>query len=190
MKTRIITFVFACLYSVSLAQDGGGFKEVVSLANEGKHKKALDALEKLMEDEPDTTFVMGSGSTVGCVMEALGLENTLLGVDVVRQGELIARDVTAEKLLSLAASGAVKIVLTVIGGQGHILGRGNQQLSAELIRRVGKDNLMVVATKQKLQSLEGRPLRLDSGDPSLDKALAGPTTVITGYKDKVLYPAQ
>lgn len=145
---------------------------------------------ELMEDEPDTTFVMGSGSTVGCVMEALGLENTLLGVDVVRQGELIARDVTAEKLLSLAASGAVKIVLTVIGGQGHILGRGNQQLSAELIRRVGKDNLMVVATKQKLQSLEGRPLRLDSGDPSLDKALAGPTTVITGYKDKVLYPAQ
>ncbi|WP_414827871.1 ATP-NAD kinase family protein [Alteromonas sp. H39] len=145
---------------------------------------------ELMEDEPETTFVMGSGSTVGCVMDALGLENTLLGVDVVRNGALVASDVTADTLLKLTAEGTVKIILTVIGGQGHILGRGNQQLSAELIRQVGKENLLIVATKQKLQSLDGRPLRLDSGDPTLDKALAGPTTIITGYRDKVLYPAQ
>mgnify|MGYP003836738267 CR=1 FL=1 len=145
---------------------------------------------ELMEDEPETLFVIGSGSTVGCVMDALGLENTLLGVDVVKNGELIASDVTADHLLSLTAEGPVKIVLTVIGGQGHILGRGNQQLSAELIRRVGKENLLIVATKQKLQSLDGRPLRIDSGDTALDSALAGPTTVITGYRDKVLYPAQ
>ena len=145
---------------------------------------------ELMEEEPETTFVMGSGSTVGCIMDALGLENTLLGVDVVKNGKHIASDVTADTLLSLTADGPVKIILTVIGGQGHILGRGNQQLSAELVRRVGKENLLIVATKQKLQSLEGRPLRLDTGDASLDKALAGPTTVITGYRDKVLYPAQ
>lgn len=145
---------------------------------------------ELMEDEPETLFVMGSGSTVGCVMDALGLENTLLGVDVVKNGELIASDVTADQLLSLTAEGPVKIVLTVIGGQGHILGRGNQQLSAELVRRVGKEKLLIVATKQKLQSLDGRPLRIDSGDTALDSALAGPTTVITGYRDKVLYPAQ
>lgn len=145
---------------------------------------------ELMEDEPETLFVMGSGSTVGCVMDALGLENTLLGVDVVKNRELIASDVTADHLLSLTAEGPVKIVLTVIGGQGHILGRGNQQLSAELVRRVGKENLLIVATKQKLQSLDGRPLRIDSGDTALDSSLAGPTTVITGYRDKVLYPAQ
>lgn len=145
---------------------------------------------ELMEEEPDTTFVMGSGSTVGCVMEALGLANTLLGVDVVREGELVASDVTADELLALTANRKVKVVLTVIGGQGHILGRGNQQLSAELIRRVGKENLLIVATKQKLHALNGRPLRLDSGDTALDKSLAGPMSVITGYKDKVLYPAQ
>ncbi len=144
---------------------------------------------EMMEDEPDTLFVMGSGSTVGSIMETLALPNTLLGVDVVKNKALIASDVTADQLLSLTAHEPTRVVLTVIGGQGHILGRGNQQLSAEFIRRIGKDNLLVVATKQKLQALDGRPLRIDSGDAALDADLAGPTTVITGYKDKVLYPA-
>ncbi|MCU7555945.1 ATP-NAD kinase family protein [Alteromonas sp. ASW11-19] len=145
---------------------------------------------EMMEDEPETLFVMGSGSTVGSIMEALALPNTLLGVDVVQNGELVASDVTADQLLSLTENKPTRVVLTVIGGQGHILGRGNQQLSADFIRRIGKDSLLVVATKQKLQALEGRPLRLDSGDAALDAELAGPTTVITGYKDKVLYPAR
>ena len=123
-------------------------------------------------------------------MEHLGLDNTLLGVDIVKDQQLVASDVTANQLLALCDTHPVKVVLTVIGGQGHILGRGNQQLSPEFIRRVGKENLCVVATKQKLQSLNGRPLRLDSGDSSLDNLLAGQFSIITGYKDKVFYYAE
>jgi len=145
---------------------------------------------EMMEDAPDTFFVMGSGSTVGAIMEHLGLDNTLLGVDIVKDLQLVASDVTADKLLELCEKYPVKVVLTVIGGQGHILGRGNQQLSPEFIRRVGKENLCVVATKQKLQSLQGRPLRLDSGDTVLDNKLAGQFSIITGYKDKVFYHAE
>ena len=100
----------------------------------GKEDEALvlddiaATISELMDDNPDTYFVMGSGSTVGAVMEFLGLENTLLGVDVVLDKTLVASDVTASELLSLTQGKPTQVVLTVIGGQGHILGRGNQQI--------------------------------------------------------------
>ncbi|MBZ2163748.1 ATP-NAD kinase family protein [Alteromonas stellipolaris] len=162
----------------------------------GKEDEALvlddiaATISELMDDNPDTYFVMGSGSTVGAVMEFLGLENTLLGVDVVMDKTLVASDVTASELLSLTQGKPTQVVLTVIGGQGHILGRGNQQLSPDFIRAIGKQNMRVVATKQKLQSLGNKPLRLDSGDAELDASLQGAFTIITGYKDKVLYNAE
>jgi predicted polyphosphate/ATP-dependent NAD kinase len=162
----------------------------------GKEDEALvlddiaATISELMDDNPDTYFVMGSGSTVGAVMEFLGLENTLLGVDVVLDKTLVASDVTASELLSLTQGKPTQVVLTVIGGQGHILGRGNQQLSPDFIRAIGKENMRVVATKQKLQSLGNKPLRLDSGDAELDASLQGAFTIITGYKDKVLYNAE
>ena len=146
-------------------------------------------ISEIMDDEPDTYFVMGSGSTVGAVMEFLGFDNTLLGVDIVKGGELVASDVTAQALIDITKGHPTKVVLTVIGGQGHVLGRGNQQLSPAFIRQIGKPNMLVVATKQKIQALQGKPLRLDSGDGQLDEGLSGAFTIITGYKDKVLYNA-
>lgn len=143
---------------------------------------------EIMEDEPETLFVMGSGSTVDSIMQDLDLRNTLLGVDLVKNQKLLANDLTASALLDACASGTVKVLLTLIGGQGHILGRGNQQLSPELIRMVGKQNLLLVATKAKLQGLNGRPLISDSGDTELDDMLVGPIPVITGFHDLALYP--
>ncbi|OFC70987.1 ATP-NAD kinase family protein [Alteromonas confluentis] len=147
-------------------------------------------VSEMMDDEPETYFVMGSGSTVAYIMERLGLNNTLLGVDIVKGGALVASDVTASQLLSLTEGKPVKLVITVIGGQGHIFGRGNQQLSPAFLRKISKENMLICATKTKLQSLEGRPLRLDTGDGELDSSLAGYFSVITGYRDKVLYPAE
>lgn len=144
-------------------------------------------VSEIMEEEPETYFVMGSGSTVAAIMEYLNIDNTLLGVDVIKNGQLIASDVTAAQLIELTRLKPCKAVVTVIGGQGHIFGRGNQQLSPAFIRQLNKSNLVVVATKQKLQALEGKPLRLDTGDADLDLELAGAFTIITGYKDKVLY---
>jgi len=121
-------------------------------------------------------------------MAWLDLPNTLLGVDLVRGGELIAADLDADTLLARTHDAPVWIVVTVIGGQGHLLGRGNQQLSPELIRRAGRERLLVVATRSKLAALDGRPLQVDSNDPALDRELAGYLPVITGYDDRVLYP--
>ncbi|MFT5164288.1 MAG: putative polyphosphate/ATP-dependent NAD kinase [Alteromonadaceae bacterium] len=143
------------------------------------------------EMEPEQFYIMGSGSTVEFIMQELGLENTLLGVDVINDHQLLRQDVSAQQLLDMAqqvGKGVVKLVITAIGGQGHILGRGNQQLSAALIRFIGKENIIVVATKTKLNALQGRPLLIDSGDSELDDKLSGFIKVTTGYKDHVMYP--
>lgn len=138
--------------------------------------------------DDDTRYIMGSGRTVATVMAHLGLDNTLLGVDVIQAGELVASDCTAKELLDLTQdSTPTKIVITLIGGQGHLIGRGNQQLSPELLQRVGKENIMVLATKAKLNALNGRPLIVDSGDAQTNTMFSGLIRIHTGYEDSVLY---
>jgi len=138
-------------------------------------------------------FVIGSGSTTAFLMEELALDNTLLGVDLVQEQELIASDVTEPQLwqaieLANQEKQAIRLVITLIGGQGHIFGRGNQQLSPRIIRTIGKDNILIIATKAKLTELASRPLIADTGDSDLDIELSGYLPVITGYNDQVLYP--
>lgn len=137
--------------------------------------------------EDNVRYVMGSGSTVAAVMAELNLDNTLLGVDVVENGELVAKDVTDAQLLELVQGYPSKLVITLIGGQGHVFGRGNQQLSPDVIRAIGRDNIVLIATKAKLQQLEGRPLLADTGDAGLDKQLTGLINILTGYNDYVMY---
>jgi predicted polyphosphate/ATP-dependent NAD kinase len=148
---------------------------------------AADVIAK-MDDE---LFIIGSGSTTAFVMEELALDNTLLGVDAISEQALIASDLTEPQLWQLIqpyAQGKVKLLITLIGGQGHIFGRGNQQLSPRVIRAIGKENIMIIATKAKLNALQARPLIADTGDSELDMVLSGYLAVITGYNDQVLYP--
>lgn len=139
--------------------------------------------------EPERLYLVGPGSTTAAIMEELGLPGTLLGVDAVRGGELLAADCDESTLLGLLRehSGPVSILLTVIGGQGHVFGRGNQQFSPAVIRAVGLQNLVLVAAKSKITALEGRPLLVDTNDAALDASLAGYYPVVTGYDDRILY---
>ncbi|MDX2321576.1 MAG: ATP-NAD kinase family protein [Moritella sp.] len=146
-----------------------------------------DIAADVMADMEDEYYIMGSGSTVAFAMAELGLDNTLLGVDVVHQHELIAADQTAAQLVALTKDKPCKLVITLIGGQGHIFGRGNQQLSPQLIKQIGKENIIVLATKTKLSALAGRPLIVDTGDVELDQALSGFIRVTTGYRDYIMY---
>ncbi len=135
-------------------------------------------------------YLMGSGSTIAAIMEALGLENTLLGIDAVFNGELVAGDLAEQEILALldgADYADARIVVTAIGGQGHVFGRGNQQFSPAVIRRVGCANVIIVATRNKLRSLQRRALRVDTGDRDLDQELAGMKQIITGYEQRTLY---
>jgi predicted polyphosphate/ATP-dependent NAD kinase len=152
----------------------------------------LDIAEQLRSEveEDNTLVIWGPGSTTLNAMRNLNMEGTLLGVDVSLNGEVVARDADAKTVLDHLQhhDGPVLLIVTAIGGQGHIIGRGNQQLSPELLRRVGRDNLRVIATKTKLKTLAGRPLEIDSGDAEIDRTWQGYIPVITGYEDTVLYP--
>ena len=121
-------------------------------------------------------------------MERLGLPKTLLGVDAVRDGALAGSDLTEGALLELVASAPEAwIVVTVIGGQGHIFGRGNQQISPAVLRRAGAGHVIVIATQTKLLSLEGRSLLVDTGDPDLDERLCGYVKVVTALGERTMY---
>lgn len=146
------------------------------------HDIAADVVEQ-MDDE---LWIIGSGTTVAAVMDELSLENTLLGVDLVQHKELVARNVSAQQIMDALQGQPVKLLITLIGGQGHLFGRGNQQLSPEVLRAIGRENIIVLATKTKLKSLQGRPLIVDTGDPELDKSLSGYIRVTTGYHDHVM----
>jgi predicted polyphosphate/ATP-dependent NAD kinase len=137
---------------------------------------------------PGALYILGPGTTTRTVMQRLGLPKTLLGVDAVRAGELAGADLTEAELLELAAEAPESfIVVTVIGGQGHIFGRGNQQISPAVIRAAGRGNVIVIATQTKLLSLEGRPLLVDTGDPALDQQLCGYVKVVTALGERTMY---
>jgi predicted polyphosphate/ATP-dependent NAD kinase len=152
---------------------------------------ALDQLSRYFADnmDPDTLYIVGTGSTTKKILDKLGEEGTLLGVDLVYGRKIVAKDVNEKRILDLLATsnGNVKMIVTVIGGQGYIFGRGNQQLSPDVIRRVGLDNIIIAASKPKMLSLFGKPLLVDTGDEELNEELSGYRRVYVGYEDSVMF---
>jgi len=132
------------------------------------------------EVESGTTYVLGPGSTVGTIKRELGFEGSSLGVDVWRDGEVLVRDGSAAAI-EAALSERNVIVVSPIGGQGFVFGRGNQQLSPEVIRR---SEIEVVASSAKLDTIG--ELRVDTGDPALDERLRGWQKVRVGRFERRL----
>lgn len=149
----------------------------------GSEEEVLDGIsEKIVDDmEDDVYYIVGSGTSIRPIMERLNLPNTLLGIDIIKNKELVASDVNEKKILEIIGDNKAKIIVTVIGGQGYIFGRGNQQLSADVIKKVGKKNIRIIATKNKLLSLGDRPLLVDTGNEEVNKMLSGYTKVLVNY---------
>lgn len=149
----------------------------------GSEDDALEGISNYIIDnmEEDTFYIMGSGTSIRPIMEKLGLKNTLLGIDIIKNKKLISSDVGEREILETIANNKTKIIVTVIGGQGYIFGRGNQQISSQVIKKVGRENIQVVASKNKLLSLEGRPLLVDTGDEEVNKMMTGYMKVLTSY---------
>lgn len=121
----------------------------------------------LAEVEPGTLYILGPGSTVGEIKQELGFEGSPLGVDVWRDGAVLLVDASEEELLSVLEEPAV-IVVSPIGGQGFVFGRGNAQISPEVIEQC---DVEIVASRRKLDELP--VLRVDTGDASVDESLRG-----------------
>lgn len=157
-------------------------KQAISKPDEGLMKEAI--AERVIEEmTPGSLYIMGPGSTVKKITEALGLEKTILGVDLVVNRELVAKDVDEQTILDNLKKDNW-IIVSPLGGQGSVLGRGNQQISAKVVRKVTPSHLVIVATPVKLQGL--RSLVVDTGDSELDEKLRGYKRVITGRHETKL----
>ena len=131
--------------------------------------------------EKGRTYILGPGTTTRAVAEELGVyDSTLLGVDIIRDYKMIAKDVGEEQILRAIEGKPATIIVSPIGGQGFVLGRGNQQISPKVVEKVGKENILVIATPQKLSSTP--TLKVDTGDAKLDELFRGYIKVITGYR--------
>lgn len=161
-------------------------KKAPSLQSEKSQQYDI-AKDVIRDMLPDTYYIIGPGSTTRAVMEILGLQNTLIGVDIILNKKLIANDVSEKQILEYVYDHDVKLIITPTGGQGYLLGRGNQQISDKVVNAIGKKNIIVLATKDKLSNLKGEPLLVDTGNKETDYMLRGYIKVITGYMEIVMY---
>lgn len=150
--------------------------------NEIKEELAEHILDEI-EKNIDFLFLFGSGGTIDYIAKKIGFDNTLLGIDAVYNKTLVSKDVNEEKILKLLNKySKVKLVLSPIGAQGFILGRGNLQLSPRIIKKIGLDNIIIVSTPSKLASTPF--IRVDTGDKELDHLFAEKDfiMVVIGYR--------
>ncbi len=138
--------------------------------------------------KPDVVYIVSAGTTTRTIGDLLDEKKTLLGVDLFSNKKLIAKDLNEKQILEKIKGKEAKVIVTPIGGQGFIFGRGNQQISPEVIRQVGLDNIIVIATENKMKSLKS--LRVDTGDMELDAAFRGTINVLTDYKVEQKVPIE
>lgn len=167
-------------------------KQLVQTLKSGKPEledSALDGIaERVVGDmEEDIYYIIGSGTSIRPIMDKLELPNSLLGIDIVKNRELIISDATEKEILETIKGRNSKIIVTIIGGQGYIFGRGNQQLSSNVIEEVGIDNINIIATKNKLVSLEGNPILVDTGSDRVNNLFNRYMKVRTSYNEEGIY---
>ena len=148
--------------------------------DELENQKAIARrLVKEMSDEE--IYILSSGTTTKTIADLLGLQKTLLGVDVIKRDRVIVKDASERQILEAMRGKKAKILVSPIRQQGYIFGRGNQQISPEVIRAVGRSGIIVIATRKKIATLDY--LRVDTGDPQLDQQLEGYYKVIVDYNE-------
>ncbi len=166
-----------------------GFKMASPITESELRNQAAIAIYIIENMESNVVYVVGPGTTTRAIGDLLDIEKTLLGVDLFCNRQLIAKDVNEKQILEKISGKKAKIIVAPIGGQGFIFGRGNQQISPKVIRQVGLDNIIVVATKSKLENLKS--LRVDTGDSSLDEELRkSQFKVIVDYKMERVMPVE
>ena len=170
----------------NLIQAGKEGSKLGRTVEENKQEIAQNVIEDMNED---TLYLLGPGTTVKAITDNLSLKKTLLGIDAIINKKIKGRDLNEKSILELLGDfGDVKIIISPIGGQGFIFGRGNKQFTSEVIKKVGIKNIIIIATDSKIRDL--RCLRVDTGDPDFDTLLKGLVKVIIGYKEQIVIPIE
>ncbi len=168
-------------YALVPYEPGRTQESKLSIGTAGSEEADKSAIAKCIVEAMDEehVYIVGPGTTTGAILDELGIKGTLLGVDSVKRGKLLAADVTEARILEELEGSPGVVIVSPLGRQGFIFGRGNQQVSAKVIRKVGRDRIVVVATPSKLKHTP--QLKVDTGDAGLDAELRGEVSVIVGY---------
>jgi predicted polyphosphate/ATP-dependent NAD kinase len=153
---------------------------------ENKQEIARFIVERM---EDNTLYLLGPGTTVKAIADTLQLQKTLLGVDAVYNKKVIGTDLNEKGILSLLSKHPkTQIIISPIGGQGFIFGRGNKQFTPKILKQVGSKNIKIVATGEKVRELDC--LRVDTGNIDVDNNLKGFAKVIIGYMEETVIPVE
>jgi predicted polyphosphate/ATP-dependent NAD kinase len=184
-QDRLASRLYGYLVVPQVRQSLQPGKAASDVSRSSEREKERIAAYVVEEMDPQVLYLLGPGTTLRAISDELGLPKTLLGVDAVRAGELVGRDLNERGILRLFEQYEQrKIIVTPIGGNGFIFGRGSKQFTPDVIGQVGRQNIIVAGTKGKVSSLEC--LRVDTGDVELDEMLCGYIQVITGHKEAML----
>jgi len=166
----------------NLIQNAKDSSKVGRTIDENKYEIAQQIIETM---EEGTLHLLGPGTTVKSITDQLNLGKTLLGVDAIYNKSLVGEDLNERGIIDLLEKYQDgKIIVSPIGGQGFVFGRGNKQFTPKILRRVGKNNIIIIGTEDKVKSL--KCLRIDTGDDETDKMLEGLTKVVIGYKEELI----
>jgi predicted polyphosphate/ATP-dependent NAD kinase len=145
------------------------------------------AARVIAEMAPGQAYLLGPGTTTRAVADRLGIANTLVGADIVTRDEALALDVGEGQILDMLSRQPLGMIVTPTGGQGFLFGRGNQQFSPEVLKLVGRENIVVISLPGKIAAQRGRPLLIDTGDEDTDRYLEGYFDIISGYHERIVY---
>jgi len=165
-----------------------GAKMASPMTESDVRNQAAIAIYVIETMKPDVVYIISAGTTTRIIGDLLDEKKTLLGMDLFCNKKIIAKDVNEKQILEAIKDKTARIIVTPIGGQGFIFGRGNQQISPKVIRQVGMDNIVVIATKNKMKNLKS--LKVDTGDTELDAAFRGTIKVLTDYKMEQTVPIE
>lgn len=178
-KDRIETAVYGYL---KVPNDSRYLQNLKSSTPQSDRQAQESAALRLIDEmEKDVFYIIGSGTTPNAIMEELALPYTMLGVDIVYNKALIAKDVNEAGILEQIKGRKARLVITPMGGQGYIIGRGNQQISYKVLSQLAKEDLIIMATQGKLNSLKNSPLLIYSGNEEIDHLFEGYYRVIVSY---------
>ena len=168
---------------LDLTQSSKSSSTIGRSAQENKAEIAQQIFETF---ENDTLYLLGPGTTVKSITDKLKISKTLLGIDAIFNRILVGEDLNEKSMIDLLEKyPKTKIIVSPIGGQGFIFGRGNKQFTPKILKKIGKRNIIIISTKEKLKSL--KCFRVDTGEEETDILLSGLTKVIVGYKEELIY---
>jgi predicted polyphosphate/ATP-dependent NAD kinase len=164
-------------------------KKAPTPLNEEQSQRAI-ALDIIDHMEEDVYYIIGPGTTTRAVMTTLELPYTLLGVDIVLNKRIVKLDATEKEILEYIEDSPGRLIITPTGGQGYLIGRGNQQISSDVLRKIGKENIIVISANGKIINLQGKPLIIYTGNKEVDSMLRGYYRIKVGYGQDIMYPIE